>query len=73
MVGDDGPNSLDGSSKRRVLAQPQVGARIVVIERIQRQDLSQMLFAEDQDMIQAVPPERSDQALNVWILPGRPR
>ena len=32
-----------------------------------------MLFAEDQDMIQAVPPERSDQALNVWILPGRPR
>ena len=30
-----------------------------------------MLFAEDQDMIQAVPPERSDQALNVWILAGR--
>jgi hypothetical protein len=30
-----------------------------------------MLFAEDQDMIQAVPPERPDQALDIWILPGR--
>ena len=32
-----------------------------------------MPFAEDQDMIQAVAPERPDQALNIWILPGRPR
>jgi hypothetical protein len=28
-----------------------------------------MPFAEDQDMIQAVAPERSDQALNIWIVP----
>jgi len=26
-----------------------------------------MLFAEDQDMIQAVAPERPDQALNIWV------
>jgi hypothetical protein len=29
-----------------------------------------VLFAEDQDMIQAVAPQRADQAFNVWILPA---
>jgi len=32
-----------------------------------------MPFAEDQHMIQAVAPQRSDQPLNIGILPGRPR
>jgi hypothetical protein len=32
-----------------------------------------MPLAEDQDMIQALAAERSDQALNICILPGRPR
>src|SRR5262249_15781902 len=56
--GDDGPGSLDGSSWRRVLAQRQMRARLVVIERIQGQDPSQMPFVEDQHMIQAVAPQR---------------
>jgi len=29
--------------------------------------------AEDQNVIQTVVPKRSDQALNIGILPGRPR
>jgi CubicO group peptidase (beta-lactamase class C family) len=32
-----------------------------------------MAFAEDQDVIQTVAPERSDQALSIGVLPGRPR
>jgi hypothetical protein len=32
-----------------------------------------MLFTEDQNMIQALAAERSDQAFNMWVLPGRPR
>jgi hypothetical protein len=32
-----------------------------------------MPLAEDQNMIQALAPDRADQALNIWILPGRPR
>ena len=32
-----------------------------------------MSFAENQDMIQTVAPERPDQALNIGVLPGRPR
>jgi hypothetical protein len=61
------------SGARRVLAQPQVRARLIVIERIQSQDPSQMPFAIDQDLIQALAPECPDQALNIWILPGRSR
>src|ERR1700730_15456820 len=33
----------------------------------------QMPFADDQNMIQALTPKRSDQALSVWVLPRRPR
>jgi hypothetical protein len=32
-----------------------------------------MPLAKDQDVIQALPPERPDRAFNIWILPGRPR
>ena len=32
-----------------------------------------MSLAEDQEMIQAVAAKRTDQAFNVWILPGRSR
>ena len=30
-----------------------------------------MPFAEDQNMIQAIAPERPNQALNIWVLPIR--
>ena len=32
-----------------------------------------MPLAEDQNMIQAFAPKRSDQPFSIWILPGRPR
>src|SRR6516162_3316673 len=32
-----------------------------------------MPLAEDQNMIQALAPKRSDQPFSIWILPGRPR
>jgi hypothetical protein len=34
--------------------------------------MAEMLLAKDQDVIEAVPPDRSDQPLRVSILPGRP-
>jgi hypothetical protein len=60
--GDNGSASVDGASQRRVLAQPQMCARLIRVERIRGQDPSQMPLAEDQDMIQAVAPERPNQA-----------
>jgi hypothetical protein len=32
-----------------------------------------MPLADDQNMIQALTPKRSDQAFSVWVLPRRPR
>jgi len=61
--GDDSSGSLDGTSEWRVLAQSQMRARPIVIGRIRGQDPVQMPFAKDQDMIQAVTPQRPDQAL----------
>src|SRR6266508_2613045 len=71
--GHDGSGSLHGSSQRRVLAQPQMRARLIVIKRVRRQNPSQMTFAYDQDVIQAVTAEGTDQAFNICILPRRSR
>jgi hypothetical protein len=40
-----------------------MGAGLIIIKRIQGQNPAQMLLAKDQDVIQAVAPERPDQAL----------
>jgi hypothetical protein len=45
-LGYDGPMSSDGSPEWGVLAQSQVCAGLIVIERIQTQDPSQMPFTE---------------------------
>jgi hypothetical protein len=65
--GDDSSESFDGSPARRILAQAQVRARPIVIGRIRGQDPVQMPFAKDQDMIQAVTPNRPDRAFNMGI------
>src|SRR5262249_32522656 len=69
----DNPLSFGGSALLGVLAQSQVCAGLIVIERIQTQNASQMPFTEDQDMIQTVATEDPDQALSIGVLPGRPR
>src|SRR5436309_15966226 len=48
------PDRWTARPSGRVLAHPQVRARLIVVDRIQGQHLSQLLFAEDQDMIQAL-------------------
>jgi hypothetical protein len=68
--GYDSPRSLNCPPQRSILPQTQVRARFVVIERIQFQDPPQVFLAENQDMIQAVAAERTNQAFNTWILPG---
>jgi hypothetical protein len=68
--GCDGPEPLDGSTQRDVLAQSEVRPSLIVIETVRLQHLSQMLFAKDQEMIQAFSPKRADQTFDIWILPG---
>jgi len=47
-----------------------MGAGLIIIERIQGQNPAQMLLAKDQDVIQAVAPERPDQALTYAFCQG---
>src|SRR6266516_2328988 len=45
-----------------------MGAGLIIIKRIQGQNPAQMLLAKDQDVIQAVAPERPDQVLDIWVV-----
>src|SRR5262245_34026653 len=69
--GCDSPKSLGGPWS--VLAQSQMSARLVVVNRIHGQNSPQMPFAKDQPMIETVAPQCADQALYISVLPGRPR
>jgi len=42
----------------------------IVIVGIGSEDLAQMGFAWDQDMVQAFSPDRADEAFGVSVLPG---
>ena len=52
-----------------VFGERSVGSQFVVIVGIRRQDSAQVCFAEDDDMIQALSPDRADQPFDVSILP----
>ncbi len=59
--------SCDG----RVAIQGQVSPRFVVVHEIRSKNSSEMSLVEDDDVVQALSPNRADQALYVRILPGR--
>src|SRR2546422_4314008 len=46
-------------------------ARGVVVREVTAQQASEMPFVEHDDVIEAFPSNRSDDALREWILPGR--
>jgi hypothetical protein len=70
---EDGSMSLDRTTQWSILIQRQMGARPVVIMGIRGQDPTQMPRAEDDNVIQAVSPKRSDYAFRIWVLPRRSR
>ena len=65
--------ALHLSLDRRVLGQPQVRSRSMVVAEIARQDPSQMFPVEHNDMVQTLPSDQSDQTLGESILPRTSR
>ena len=65
--------ALHGSPQRGILVQGQVRAKPVVVLGIVAQQIAQMALIDDDQVIQAIPSDRSDQAFNVGVLPRRPR
>ena len=61
---------LDGPEGGCVLVEREVRARLMVIGEVAGQDSAQVSFAEDEDVIQTLAPDRTDQALGERILPG---
>ena len=62
--------ALDRPMARRILAQGQMRSQFVVIVGVGRKDPAQMGLAEDNDVIEALPADRTDQSLRMPILPG---
>src|SRR5262249_32454462 len=48
-------------------------SRVMVILKIARQHAAHMTLAQDNDVIQAFTADRTDQSLDIRILPGRSR
>ena len=57
---------------RGILGQGPVGSQRIVVVCIASQDAAQVHFAEDHDVVQALSPDRADEAFDVPILPRRP-
>ena len=68
---DDGPGSrgLDWPPVGRVLDEREMRTRLAVVREVAGQDPSQVSFAQDENMIEAFPPDRTDQPFREGILP----
>jgi hypothetical protein len=54
---------------RRILVQGQMRSEFVVITGVGRKNLTQMGFAEDDDVIETFAADRADQPLRMPVLP----
>ena len=60
---------LNGSDVGGILAEREVRASLVIVREVPGQDATQMSFAQDEDMIQALASDRADEPLREGILP----
>jgi hypothetical protein len=65
----DIPGPLDETKGRRIFTQRPVRPDLVVIVGVPLQDLPQVSLAKDDEVIEALAPDRSDQPLDIAILP----
>ena len=56
-----------------VLLEREMGARSMVVINVRRKHSAQMALVEDDQVVQAFPPDRVDESFDVCVLPGRAR
>jgi hypothetical protein len=66
-----GAGRIDGASLGRVLAEREVGSRVLVVREVRSKHAPEMSLIEDDDVVQTLATDGSDDAFNVGILPGR--
>jgi hypothetical protein len=60
---------FDGPDVWRILVERQMRASPMVVREVARQDATQVAFAQDEDVIQALAPDRADEPLHEGVLP----
>jgi hypothetical protein len=60
---------LDGPPIRRILLEPEVSSRPVIVREIAGQDAVQVAFAQDEGVIQTLAPDRADEPFREGVLP----
>ena len=70
---NDPPEPLDRSMDWGVFVQRQVSRDCVVVGDVGFEDAAEVGLAEDDDMIETLPPYRADQPFDVSVLPRRSR
>jgi hypothetical protein len=71
--GDDRADSGDGPGDRGVLCEPEVRAKVLIVRRVLGEDSSQPELGEHDDVVQAFPPDKPNDAFRVTVLPRRAR
>ena len=66
----DGADVLNRAMKRGVLVQRSMGPRLIIVRSIRAYDSAQVRFTEHDHVVQAFPTDRTDQPLDMCILPG---
>jgi hypothetical protein len=69
--GHDTANGLHSTRRRCILVQRKVRASIIVIFSVRSQQVAKMPLAEHNDMVKAIPSDRTDEPLRVSVLPWR--
>src|SRR5467141_644380 len=60
---------LDGPDVRRILVEREMRASPVIVGEVAGQDAAQVAFAENQNVIQTLAPDRADEPLREGVLP----
>ena len=68
--GDNLSNIQHLSRKRTLLAQAQVSSRFMVVAEVRRQRSLEVAGVQNDVVVEAVPSDRANESLGVWILPG---
>ena len=63
------PFAMDWPMDRRILGQGEVSAAPVVVLDVALKDTRQVLLAQNDDVVEALAPDRADQPFGLTILP----
>jgi hypothetical protein len=63
------PGPLDGARDRRILLQEEMRTDLVVVFHVRQQCVTEMPLAEHNNMVKALPSDRTDESLSKSVLP----